>query len=979
MTLCPGHLRLASYNCKGWSNGKSAVSDLLDSHDICVIQEHWLFTEHLMELNFNPDFRMVGVSGMDSSTLLYGRPYEGCAILFRKSLSDSITVFCTNANRFCAVRLCDNRGHSVLLICVYLPTDYNNRSSRDEFLFVLAELEGFIQAQQFDSLLIVGDFNVDLDRDRFNTEQLVSFIGEFNLVSVDYCFRSRVVYTFEGPNGSKSWLDHIISSRPLDGCFTSVQKLDLSSDFSDHFPLSGVFDFHPRNGVLLPPQPTPHLTSRTAWHKVSDLDLQQYCHVISDLLPAFPSDLLACSDPACTQHFSDLDSLSATLFHCISEASHLTLPHVTSFSRSQRVPGWNDAARHLKSKADFWHRVWCEAGSPAAGVLVQLKKASKRRFKYEVRRLKRQRSHIRRRRMAEALAKSDSRNFWKEVKNINRSSTSASCSPVVDGVRGDAEISSAFANKLCGVLSSDDSCARDSLFDLLDNDMSVEELTAVSVGASCVHSAFQRLKLHKHDGTNLLSDHLICASPAIDQFVADLFSSILRHGYMPSSLRDCILVPIPKGNKDPTSSDNYRPIALAPTLSKALEWCILISFPSYFSSSDLQFGFKKHFSTTLCTGLVKNVVSRFVFNGSPVFGCFLDASKAFDKVNHAALFNKLLARDLPPVLCRFLLSWYKDQKMQVCWNTSVSSAFSVTNGVRQGGVLSPILFTIYLDDLLSNLKSLGVGCYWDNCFVGAVAYADDVALLAPSASALRLMLQCCEDFALSWGLTFNASKTQLIRFGSLSPRSCTTTIKFSGTTLQFVEDVIHLGHYLSFDLSDSVDILSKSRDLIKKANLMLYTFSVADPLVKTRLLQCYCLSLFGCALWNLSCPALSTIEVSFNNILRRIWQLPRNSHTGILHLTARLPSIVNVVLSRSSALLFKARSSPSSIVRLVFQASSTLSYTSVGYNAFFGSQHAKTYFPQDGLCASVIRHVRGTLGYSIDSDTNDMLITISSS
>ena len=104
--------------------------------------------------------------------------------------------------------------------------------------------------------------------------------------------------------------------------------------------------------------------------------------------------------------------------------------------------------------------------------------------------------------------------------------------------------------------------------------------------------------------------------------------------------------------------------------------------------------------------------------------------------------------------------------MQVRWNNSLSPLFSVTNGVRQGSVLSPILFTVYLDDLLSSLKSLGIGCHWDGLFVGAVSYTDDIALLAPLPSALRLMLEHREEFAISRGLSFNASKTQLICFGT---------------------------------------------------------------------------------------------------------------------------------------------------------------------------------------------------------------------
>ena len=184
--------------------------------------------------------------------------------------------------------------------------------------------------------------------------------------------------------------------------------------------------------------------------------------------------------------------------------------------------------------------------------------------------------------------------------------------------------------------------------------------------------------------------------------------------------------------------------------------------------------------------------------------------------------------------------------MQVRWNNSLSHLFSVTNGVRQGGVLSPILFTVYLDDLFSSLKSLGIGCHWDGLFVGAVSYADDIALPVPSPSALRLMLKHCEEFAISRGLSFNASKTQLIRFGTQPSHLCPAIISFSGVSLPFTDTVVHLGHTLSFDNSDTADILFKARDLVRKANLMLHTFSAADPLVKSCLFKFYCLSLYAC-------------------------------------------------------------------------------------------------------------------------------------
>ena len=141
-----------------------------------------------------------------------------------------------------------------------------------------------------------------------------------------------------------------------------------------------------------------------------------------------------------------------------------------------------------------------------------------------------------------------------------------------------------------------------------------------------------------------------------------------------------------------------------------------------------------------------------------MFGCFLDASKDFDRVDHALLFEKLLDRNLPPVITRLLLSWYSSQQLKVRWSRNFSDPFPTTNGVRQGGVLSPTLFTIYTDDLLRSLEVSGIGCFWKHYYVGSVCYADNIALLAPS-PALRSMLDTCISFAGHYHLTFNPDKT----------------------------------------------------------------------------------------------------------------------------------------------------------------------------------------------------------------------------
>ena len=194
-------------------------------------------------------------------------------------------------------------------------------------------------------------------------------------------------------------------------------------------------------------------------------------------------------------------------------------------------------------------------------------------------------------------------------------------------------------------------------------------------------------------------------------------------------------------------------------------------------------------------------------------------------MDHGLLFQKLLSRSLPIPVIRFFDFMHSLQRLQVQWGLACfSEPCTVSNGVRQGSVLSPTFFSVYLDGLLTELRS-GVGCYWGCCFPGPLSYADDVVLLAPSAST-RTMLSVYSLFAASHGLKFNANKTQLISL-SASPRCHhSATIYFNGVLLDYVEQVIHI---LTSNLDDKQDI----KDMNRKANSLLCTFKSADPFVKS--------------------------------------------------------------------------------------------------------------------------------------------------
>ena len=92
----------------------------------------------------------------------------------------------------------------------------------------------------------------------------------------------------------------------------------------------------------------------------------------------------------------------------------------------------------------------------------------------------------------------------------------------------------------------------------------------------------------------------------------------------------------------------------------------------------------------------------------------------------------------------------------------------IYNAVKQGAVLSPILFSMYIDSLLEKLKDSGLGCHVGRTFAGAFAYAYDIALVSPSLSGLRQMIQICEQYAMEYYIIFNPVKSKLMCFNSVS-------------------------------------------------------------------------------------------------------------------------------------------------------------------------------------------------------------------
>ena len=223
--------------------------------------------------------------------------------------------------------------------------------------------------------------------------------------------------------------------------------------------------------------------------------------------------------------------------------------------------------------------------------------------------------------------------------------------------------------------------------------------------------AVDDLKSDKKDDTGICTNHIINGTQKLHIVLTMLFNTMLRHGTAPDALLQGTMLPLVKDKRGKLQdSSNYRAITIGSSILKLFEIVILKNQKFSLETSNLQFGFKKKSSPVMCTMSVQEVISHYNSNKNKVFTVLLDASKAFDRVNYIKLFEKLLKREMCPLVMRLLLQTYLDQKLCVKWNDTSSEMFGVTNGVRQGGILSPLLFGVFIDELLCKLQNSGFGC-----------------------------------------------------------------------------------------------------------------------------------------------------------------------------------------------------------------------------------------------------------------------------
>ena len=189
-----------------------------------------------------------------------------------------------------------------------------------------------------------------------------------------------------------------------------------------------------------------------------------------------------------------------------------------------------------------------------------------------------------------------------------------------------------------------------SKLDLCDHEINVEVIDAV----------ISRLKKGKAAGIDrLTAEHIQFCHPLVVTILSMLFNLMIHFQYIPDNFGSGIIVPFPKDSKCQLNKfSDFRGITISPLISKIFELCIIENNKELFATSDMQFGFKPGIGCNHAIYSACSIINYHSINSSTVNLCSLDISKAFDKVNHIALFTKLMNRNFPRFLILLLVNWY---------------------------------------------------------------------------------------------------------------------------------------------------------------------------------------------------------------------------------------------------------------------------------------------------------------------------------
>ena len=897
----------------GFNQGRMVINDLIDSYhpDVFLLQEHWLTPANLCKFDIFKGYFSFGCSAMSecvSSGILRGRPFGGVITLIDNDLR-AVTRTIHSSERYSIVKV-----NNYIIINIYLPcvgTDNRPLICQDIFNDIWSWREQYSDCE----CIIAGDFNVNLDLDDSIARQINSFCLGHDLIRCDIqCHQAPMATYVSDALNQESTIDYMFASSLNGRTTVDYGIIDPDINYSDHLPIFGIFTFsslcpsdHFR--VSLVDSPT-----QLRWDH-ADIT-SYYSYTYTHLVPILNDiDCLVNQlDYLCDPVISHIERICSNITGVLSNAANLFVPRRR---KNFYKFWWNQELDLLKSESIDSNRLWKAAGKPRSGEIFNKRQLCKMRYRKQIRDSEALVLTSYTNELHEALLNKDCVSFWK------------SWNSKFDSVKKCVEVEGHVDPRIIA----DKLGIHFSQLYVANNKSRADELHAEYVQRRAQYSGFP-LKidtlfdadlvshviddLHRgkaSDLDGLSAEHLLNCHPVISCILAKLFRLLVQFSYVPTGFCRSYTVPIPKVKDCRTQSmlfDDFRGIAISSILSKVFEHCILIRFSHYLSSEDNQFGFKKGVGCSHAIYTVRNIVDKLVKGGSTVNLCSLDLSKAFDKTNHHALLIKLMDRYLPVNLLDILGYWLFNSWSCVKWFNYYSTMFQIRFGVRQGSVLSPSLFAVYLDDIVHGRRNGSTTSY-------IILYADDILIITSTLRDLQAIFTECEHYLSKVDMSINAKKSCCIRIGPRFAAFCCDIVTSTGAKIPWATTVKYLGIYLTSSRVFRCCLDEPKRSYYRSVNSILGKLCrIASEEVILHLVSSKCLPilLYGSETGFLSKTDIRSIDFAVTRFLMKLFNTTSMDiiATCIEMFNFHLPSAL--IEQRTRKFLLRYNSCENSLCRL---------------------------------------------------------------
>lgn len=394
--------------------------------------------------------------------------------------------------------------------------------------------------------------------------------------------------------------------------------------------------------------------------------------------------------------------------------------------------------------------------------------------------------------------------------------------------------------------------------------------------SSEIKSAIKQLKNNKAPGAdNIAAEMLKVDLEVITNLLHPIVSEVWETEIIPEEFTDALIIKLAKKG-DLTFCSNWRGITLLNTINKIISIIIHDRISKVLEPMlrKQQAGFRPHRSCIDNINTLRIIMEQSVEFNTPLYLLFVDFKQAFDSLDRNVMWNILSSYGIPAKILNLIIGLYRSGKCRVVHRGKLGRWFTVDSGVKQGCVLSPLLFLLVLDWVMRKVNNGRRGIQWTLTErLEDIDFADDLALMAQRASDMEESLPRLVRYAGQVGLKVNVIKTKLMRINTTVP--CTLTIE--GKTIGEVESFCYLGSFLSKDGGADLDVRSriqKARQAFISLN-NIWNSSQLTRNLKLRFFKSNCLSvlLYGCETWKVTSTIENQIQVFVNRCLRRILRI----------------------------------------------------------------------------------------------------------